>query len=111
MDFQVCRPQQYRVQYHLKTTSYAQQRYLQNGSSTHCHLIMKLMLSCYHSAIRSLSVFIAPKFTMVDKAVHSTAQLSSCCSCIGRMRTRGLVPKRKTTVIGLGARLVHVHMK
>ena len=51
------------------------------------------------------------EFTLVDKVVPCT----DCCplrrtpfSNVVRMRTRSLVPKLKTTVIGLGARLAHV---
>ena len=50
------------------------------------------------------------KFTLVDRAVHSTAQLlllrRTPFSNFVRMRTRSLVPKPKTTVIDLGARQV-----
>ena len=51
------------------------------------------------------------KFTLVDKTVPSSARLLSVYrtpfSNVVRMRTRSLVPKPKTTVIGLGVRLVH----
>ena len=51
------------------------------------------------------------KFTLVDKTVLSSARLLSVAqdaiSNVVRMRTHSLVPKPKTTVIGLGARLVH----
>ena len=63
-------------------------------------------------AIRSLSVFIAPNSPWSIKLFHA---LTDCCplrrtpfSNVVRMRTRSLVPKLKTTVIGLGARLAHV---
>ena len=63
-------------------------------------------------AIRSLSVFIAPISPWSIKLFHA---LTDCCplrrtpfSNVVRMRTRSLVPKLKTTVIGLGARLAHV---
>ena len=52
------------------------------------------------------------EFTLVDKVVHS---MTYCCplrrtpfSNVVHMRTCNLVPKLKTTVIGLGARLAHV---
>ena len=51
------------------------------------------------------------EFTLVDKVIHST----DWCPLyrtpflnVVRMRARSLVPKLKTTVIGLGARLAHV---
>ena len=63
-------------------------------------------------AIRSLSVFIAPNLPWSIKLFTA---LTDCCplrrtpfSNVVRMRTRSLVPKLKTTVIGLGARLAHV---
>ena len=63
-------------------------------------------------AIRSLSVFIAPNSPWSIKLFTA---LTDCCplrrtpfSTVVRMRTRSLVPKLKTTVIGLGARLAHV---
>ena len=62
-------------------------------------------------ATRSLSVFIAPNSPW---SIKFTA-LTDCWplrrtpfSNVVRMRTRSLVPKLKTTVIGLGARLAHV---
>ena len=63
-------------------------------------------------AIRSLSVFIAPNSPWSIKLF--TALTDGCplrrtpFSNVVRMRTRSLVPKLKTTVIGLGARLAHV---
>ena len=63
-------------------------------------------------AIRSLSVFIAPNSPWSIKLFTA---LTDCCplrrtpfSNVVRMRARSLVPKLKTTVIGLGARLAHV---
>ena len=63
-------------------------------------------------AIRSLNVFIAPNSPWSIKLFTA---LTDCCplrrtpfSNVVRMRTRSLVPKLKTTVIGLGARLAHV---
>ena len=63
-------------------------------------------------AIRSLSVFIAPNS---PRSIKLFTALTDCCplrrtpfSNVIRMRTRSLVPKLKTTVIGLGARLAHV---
>ena len=63
-------------------------------------------------AIQSLSVFIAPNSPWSIKLFTA---LTDCCplrrtpfSNVVRMRTRSLVPKLKTTVIGLGARLAHV---
>ena len=63
-------------------------------------------------AIRSLSVFIAPNSPWSIKLFTA---LTDCCplrrtpfSNVVRMRRRSLVPKLKTTVIGLGARLAHV---
>ena len=63
-------------------------------------------------AIRSLSVFIALNSPWSIKLFTA---LTDCCplrrtpfSNVVRMRTRSLVPKLKTTVIGLGARLAHV---
>ena len=63
-------------------------------------------------AIRSLSVFIAPNSPWSIKLFTA---LTDCWpsrrtpfSNVVRMRTRSLVPKLKTTVIGLGARLAHV---
>ena len=63
-------------------------------------------------AIRSLSVFITPNSPWSIKLFTA---LTDCCSLrrtpfsnVVRMRTRSLVPKLKTTVIGLGARLAHV---
>ena len=48
------------------------------------------------------------KFTLVDRAVHSTGRLLSLCrtpfSNVVRMRTRSLVPKPKNTLIDLGVR-------
>ena len=62
-------------------------------------------------AIRPLSVFIAPN---LPRSIKLFTALPGCCplrrtpfSNVVRMRTRSLVPKPKTTVIGLGARLVH----
>ena len=90
------------------------QRYLENGSSAHRHFITKLMLITARSYTTTQRLH-SSKFTQVDKAVHSTAWLMGCCplrrtpfSNVVRMRTRSLVPKPKTTVIGLGARLVHI---
>ena len=52
------------------------------------------------------------KFILVDKTVLSSARLLSVArtpfSNVESMRTRSLVPKPKTTVIGLGARLLYV---
>ena len=66
-------------------------------------------------AIRSLSVFIAPNSPWSMKLFTA---LTDCCplrrtpfSNVVRMRTRSLVPKLKTTVIGLGARLAHVKLR
>ena len=63
-------------------------------------------------ATRSLSVFIAPNSPWSIKLFTA---LTDCWplrrtpfSNVVRMRTRSLVPKLKTTVIGLGARLAHV---
>ena len=63
-------------------------------------------------AIRSLSVFIAPNSPWSIKLFTA---LTDCWllrrtpfSNVVRMPTRSLVPKLKTTVIGLGARLAHV---
>ena len=63
-------------------------------------------------AIRSLSVFIAPNSPWSIKLFTA---LTDCWqlrrtpfSNVVRMRTRSLVPKLKTTVIGLGARLAHL---
>ena len=63
-------------------------------------------------AIRSLSVFIAPNSPWSIKLFRA---LTDCCpfhrtpfSNVVRMHTHSLVPKLKTTVIGLGARLAHV---
>ena len=62
-------------------------------------------------AIRPLSVFIAPNSSWSLKLFTA---LAGCCplrrtpfSNVVRMRTCSLVPKPKTTVIGLGARLAH----
>ena len=62
-------------------------------------------------AIRPLSVFIA---TNSPRSIKLFTALPGCCplrrtpfSNIVRMRTRSLVPKPKTTIICLGARLVH----
>ena len=51
------------------------------------------------------------KFTLVDKAVHRSAGLLSIAQDaifynVVRMHTRSLGPKPRTTVTGLGARLV-----
>ena len=63
-------------------------------------------------AIRSLSVFTAPNSPWSIKLFTA---LTDCCplrrtpfSNVVRMCTRSLVPKLKTTVIGLGARLARV---
>ena len=63
-------------------------------------------------AIRSLSVFIGPNSPWPIKLFTA---LTDCrplrrtpFSNVVRMRTRSLVPKLKTTVIGLGVRLAHV---
>ena len=56
--------------------------------------IAKLMLITARSYTTTQHLH-SSKFTLVDKVVV-------------RMRTRSLVPKPKTTVIGLGARLAHV---
>ena len=68
----------------------------------------------YHSAElynHALSVFIATNSSWLIKLFSA---LPTCCllrrtpfSNVVRMRTRSLVPKPKTTVIGLGARLLH----
>ena len=66
----------------------------------------------YHSeSFTPLSVFIA---TNSHWSIKLFSALPGCCplrrtpfSNVIRMRTRSLVPKPKTTVIGLGARLVH----
>ena len=79
------------------------QRYLENGSSALRHFITKLML------------ITARSYTTTQR-LHSSkfTALPGCCplrrtpfSNVVRMRTCSLVPKPKTTVIGLGARLVH----
>ena len=88
------------------TTTLFKQRYLENGSSTHRHFITKLIL------------ITARSFTTTQR-LHSYefipvfSDLPGCCplrrtpfSNVVRMRTNSLVPKPKTTVIGLGARLV-----
>ena len=63
-------------------------------------------------AIRSLSVFIVPNSPWSIKLFTA---LTDCWplrrtpfSNVVRMRTRSLVPKLKTSVIGLGARLAHL---
>ena len=61
-----------------------------------------MITQCLHSS----------EFTLVDKVVHSTGWLLSVAYDgilnVLRMRTRSLVPKLKTTVIGLGTRLAPV---
>jgi len=63
-------------------------------------------------ALQPVSVFIA---TNSPWSIKLFSALPGCCpllrtpfSNVVRMRTRSLVPKPKTTVIGLGARLVHM---
>ena len=111
MDFQVCQPQKTRVLCHLKTTGDVQQQYLENGSSTHRHFITKLMLITARSYTTTQRLH-SYKFALVDKLFSALPCLPSCCplrrtpfSNVVRMRTRSLVPKPKTTVIGLGVRL------
>ena len=62
-------------------------------------------------ALQPLSVFIA---TNSHCSIELFSALPGCCplrrtpfSNVVRMRTSGLIPKPKTTVIGLGVRLVH----
>ena len=93
----------------LSSDHNVQQRYLENGSSTHRHFITKLML------------ITARSFTTIQHlhsyefmSIKLFSALPSCCllrrtpfSNVVRIRTRSLVPKPKTTVLGLGARLVY----
>ena len=76
-----------------------------NGSSTHRHFITKLILITVQSFATTQRLH-SYEFIPVDKTV-----LSSACrtpfSNVVRMRTCSIDPKPKTTVIGLGARLVH----
>ena len=83
----------------LSSDHNVQQQYLENGSSTHRHFITKLMLITATNSSRSIKLFSA---------------IPGCCplrrmpfSNVVRMCTHSLIPKPKTTVIGLGARLVH----
>ena len=89
------------------TTTLFKQRYLENLSSTHRHFITKLMHITSHSS-KTTQCLHSCKLTLVDTAV-----LISVGYCVlhrtpfsnVRMHTRSLVPKPKTTVIGLGTRL------
>ena len=55
---------------------YIQQRYLENSLSTHHHFSTKLMLITAQSSKTTQRLY-SFKFTLVDKAVYSTAQLLS----------------------------------
>ena len=98
----------------LCSDHFVKQRYLENGSSSHRHFIMKLMLITARSFTTTQRLH-SYKFILVDKTVLSSANLPTCCcllrrtpfSNVVRMRARSLVPKPKITVIGLGARLLH----
>ena len=60
----------------LSSDHNVQQRYLENGSSTHRHFITKLMLITVRSYTTTQRLH-SSKFTLVDRAVHSTARLLS----------------------------------
>ena len=53
-----------------------QQRYLENGSSTHCHFTMKLILIIAWSFMNTQHLH-SIKFTLVNKAVLFTACMLS----------------------------------
>ena len=85
---------------------------------THRHFITKLMLITARS-FTTIQHLHSLKFTLVDKTVLSSllCLVAVCCvgrhfliSNVARMRTRRLIPKLKTTVIDLGARLVHTSL-
>ena len=65
-----------------------------------------------HRALQSLDIFIATNSPWLIKLF--TALLGCCRFCrtpfsnVIRMRTHSLVPKPKTMVIGLGARIAHI---
>ena len=65
-------------------------------------------------SFRTIQCLHSYKFTLVNKTVLSSARFrllrKTPFSNIVHMRTRSLVPKPKTTVIGLGARQV-AHVK
>ena len=60
----------------LSSDHNVQQRYLKNCSSTHRYFITKLMLITARSYTITQRLH-SSKFTLVDGAVHSTAQLLS----------------------------------
>ena len=90
----------------LSSDHKVQQRYLENGSSTNRHFITKLILITARSFTTTqrlhsfqLKLFLAlPGYCPLRRTPFSN---------VVRMRTSNLVPKPKTTVIGLGAKLVH----
>ena len=100
------------LSFFLRYDHFVQTTIVENGSSTHRHFITKLMLITPRSYTTAQRLH-SSKFTLVDKVAHSTGWLycqlrRTPFSNVVRMRTRSLVPKPKTTVIGLGARLAHV---
>ena len=95
----------------LCSDHFVKERYLENGSSSHRHFITKLILITARS-FKTTQGLHSYKFILVDKTVLSSTRFCllrrTPFSNVVRMRTRSFVPKPKTTVIGLGARLVHV---
>ena len=88
-----------------------QQRYLENGLSTHRHFSTKLILITTRSSATNQRLH-SFNFTLVNKS-HS--QHCGCCPLrrtpfcnFVRMRTSSLVPKPNITFISLGTRLVHM---
>ena len=73
--------------------------------STHHQFSTKLMLITARSSTTTQRLC-SFKFTLVDKAVHSTARLLSVCRTLFSnfvcMHARSLVPRPKTMVIRLG---------
>ena len=101
------------LSFFLCSDHFVKQRYFENGSSSHRHFITKLMLITARSFTTTQRLH-SYKFILVDKLFSA---LPTCCllrrtpfSNVVRMRTRSLVPKPKTTVIGTGCE-THPHTK
>ena len=92
-----------------------QQRYLTNGLSAHRHFSTKLMLIRARSSTTTQSQRLHNfKFTLVYKSHSQHSEAADRCGVLSlrtpfsnfvRMRKRSLVPRPKTTVIGLEARV------
>ena len=85
------------------------QRYLAKCLRTHRHFITKLMLITAQSSTTTQRLH-SFKFTLVNKSHSQHSETAVRCfrtpfSNFVRMRTQSLVPRPKTTVIGLEARV------